>query len=80
MITVEVRLYGPLRDVFPDVALGERVEVELPDGATVGLLVEKLQLPSEQVKVVFVNHTVREDGYELQDGDRVGVFPPVGGG
>jgi molybdopterin synthase sulfur carrier subunit len=80
MITVDVRLYGPLREVFPDVGLGEHIEVELPDGATVGQLVEKLQLPADQVKVVFVNHTVQEHGRKLEDGDRVAVFPPVGGG
>jgi molybdopterin synthase sulfur carrier subunit len=80
MVIVDVRLYGPLREVIPGVALGERMEVELPNGATVGQLVEKLGLPADQVKVVFVNHTVREEGHELEDGDRVAVFPPVGGG
>jgi molybdopterin synthase sulfur carrier subunit len=80
MIHVDVRLYGPLRQVFPDVGLGEQMEVELPDGATVGQLVEMLQLPADQVKVIFVNHTVREHEHTLEDGDRVAVFPPVGGG
>lgn len=80
MITVHVGLYGPLRHHFPDAELGEHVEVEMPDGATIGELVDKLALPADQVKVVFVNHRIRGEGHVLQDGDRVGIFPPVGGG
>jgi sulfur-carrier protein len=80
MITVNVRLFGPLRQAYPDVDLGEPMAVELPEGSTIGRLVEQLLLPADQVKVVFVNHTIREDSYELQEGDRVAVFPPVGGG
>ena len=80
MITVSIRLYGPLREAFPDVKLGEPVEVELAGGATIGQLIEQLQLPADQVKVVFVNHVIREGSYELEEGDRVAIFPPVGGG
>ena len=80
MITVNVGVFGPLREAFPDLALGENLEVELPDGTTVGELVERLELPVDQVKVVFVNHRIRQDEYKLEDGDRVGIFPPVGGG
>jgi sulfur-carrier protein len=80
MITVNVGLYGPLRQAFPDVKLGEQMQVELPDGATIERLVEQLQLPADQVKVIFVNHRIRDDEYELEDGDRVAIFPPVGGG
>jgi molybdopterin converting factor small subunit len=80
MITVNVRLFGPLRQTYPDVELGEPMEVELPEGATIGRLIEQLRLPADQVKVVFVKHTIQEDSYELEEGDRVAVFPPVGGG
>jgi molybdopterin converting factor small subunit len=54
--------------------------VELPEGATVGDLVEYLHLPADQVKVVFVNNVIREAEYPLADGDELGIFPPVGGG
>jgi len=54
--------------------------VELPDGATVGQLIEHLRLPADEVKVIFVNGIVRGEEHALSDGDKVGVFPPVGGG
>jgi molybdopterin synthase sulfur carrier subunit len=52
----------------------------LPNGATVGDLVRELDLPKDQVKLVFVNALVRELDHVLADGDELGIFPPVGGG
>ena len=43
-------------------------------------LVAELGLPPNQVKLVFVNGRISRQEYVLQDGDRVGIFPPVGGG
>lgn len=80
MITVQVKLFATLRRQFPDLDIGEAMAVEVPEGTTVGELLHELELPAEQVKVVFVNNTIRKEDYELKDGDEVGVFPPVGGG
>ncbi len=80
MIAVRVKLFATLRRHYPDLGIGEAMEVELPDGATVGQLMERLGLPADQVKVVFVNGVVRGEDHPLADGDEVGIFPPVGGG
>jgi molybdopterin converting factor small subunit len=80
MIRVEVKLFATLRRQFPDLRVGEAMSVTLPEEATVARLVNKLALPEEQVKVVFVNGTIRKDDYGLTDGDEVGIFPSVGGG
>jgi molybdopterin converting factor small subunit len=80
MITVQVKLFATLRRQFPDLEIGEALEMELAEGTTVDQLVEKLELPKKQVKVVFVNNTIRRGDYPLTDGDEVGIFPPVGGG
>jgi molybdopterin converting factor small subunit len=39
-----------------------------------------LQLPTEQVKITFVNGLARELDTLIQPGDEVGIFPPIGGG
>ena len=80
MITAHVKLFATLRRHYPHLGLGERMPVELPDGATVGDMVEHLRLPANQVKVIFVNGIVRDKDHPLADGDEVGIFPPVGGG
>lgn len=80
MITVHVKLFATLRQYRPGLGIGEAFPVELPDGATVADLIQTLGLPQGEVKVVFVNALFREPEHVLDDGDEVGIFPPVGGG
>jgi len=54
--------------------------VALQDGATVRDLVRCLNLPEDQVKLIFVNALSSELDRALVDGEEVGIFPPVGGG
>jgi molybdopterin synthase sulfur carrier subunit len=79
-VIVHVKLFATLRRQYPDVGIGESMPVELPDGATVERLIERLRLPADQIKIVFVNNIVQRERYTLSDGDEVGIFPPVGGG
>jgi molybdopterin synthase sulfur carrier subunit len=80
MISVRVKLFATLRRHYPHLAIGESMPVELPEGATVGQLLDHLKLPADQVKIIFVNSVVRDGDQPLADGDEVGIFPPVGGG
>ena len=80
MITVHVKLFATLRRHYPHLGVGEPMAVELPEGKTVGDMIERLRLPADEIKVIFVNHVIREEEHRLVDGDQVGVFPPVGGG
>ena len=62
--------------------------VELPEGATVGMLLERLRgrLPAQAPEqllsgiAVSVNAEYARAGHILQDGDEVGLLPPVSGG
>ena len=47
---------------------------------TVGELVRKIGIPVEEVKLIFINGRKQNMDYILKDKDRVGLFPPVGGG
>jgi sulfur-carrier protein len=80
MITVHVKLFATLRRARPDVPIGQSFPVELPGGTTVADLIQHLELPDEEVKIVFVNALYRDRDYVLSDSDEVGIFPPVGGG
>jgi sulfur-carrier protein len=80
MITVQAKLFATLRQHRPGIGLGEPFAVDLPQGATVGDLIQELALPEREVKLVFVNGRLREKDHVLADGDQLGIFPPVGGG
>jgi molybdopterin converting factor small subunit len=60
--------------------------MELPEGATVGVLAVEvvrrypgLGLAPERL-VVAVNHEYREHLHLLEDGDEIALIPPVSGG
>ncbi|MDR3640594.1 MAG: MoaD/ThiS family protein [Humidesulfovibrio sp.] len=49
-------------------------------GDTVAAVVARLGIPEEELKLVFVNGAHAPLDTLLADGDRVGLFPAVGGG
>ena len=53
---------------------------ELPEGTDVSRLMDSLRIPAAEVKIIFINGVVMEADAVLHDGDRVGLFPAVGGG
>ena len=40
----------------------------------------ELNIPAKDAKLIFINNIRKEHDTLLQDGDRLGIFPPVGGG
>ena len=80
MITVYVKLFATLRTYRPGLGIGEAFPVQVPEGATVRDLIALLELPEDEVKIIFVNALNREPEHVLADGDELGLFPPIGGG
>ncbi len=80
MVQVRVYLYATLR-AFNAAAGGDTgAEMEVPDGTSIADLYGLLGIPEGHVKQAFVNGRRQDPDYVLRDGDRVGVFPPIGGG
>jgi sulfur carrier protein ThiS len=78
---IEVRLFASLARYMPErAAAGSPEEMEVEEGLTVQGLLRQLGVPSESVKVVFLNGLHATGDRVLNPGDRVGVFPPVAGG
>ncbi|GAB6126107.1 MoaD/ThiS family protein [Humidesulfovibrio idahonensis] len=49
-------------------------------GDTVAAVVARLGIPEEELKLVFVNGVHAPLSTPLAEGDRLGLFPAVGGG
>ena len=79
-MTVEVRLYAGLR--VPSVgSSSEAFLVTLAGGMTLSDLLAHLGVPADLVHLAIVNGRILYDrAARLADGDRVALFPPVGGG
>ena len=72
---VTVKLFATLRD--------GRFEVEdrrYDRATTVLQVLEDLDVPETEVKIVFVNNRHAKLDRVLSDGDVLGIFPPIGGG
>ena len=80
MNQVEVKLYASLRKYHPSPGSSEALSIEFDDKAKLGNLLDKLKLPREEVNVLMVNGKWEKESYLLQDGDRIGLFPLIGGG
>ena len=80
MIRVEVRLHASLERIRPGLKAGEALPLELREGTTVEQMVEALGIPKKGIHLVLVNGRTRPLDHPLSDGDRVALFPPVGGG
>ncbi|MHB1414494.1 MAG: MoaD/ThiS family protein [Chloroflexota bacterium] len=58
---------------------GSRRTMELPAGATVATLLERLGSQRKQVEMVIVNGKQADDATSLKDGDAVSLVGQVGG-
>jgi sulfur carrier protein ThiS len=52
----------------------------LPEGAAVADLLDKLQIPLQDVGIVVVNARSGTFQQKLQADDRITLIPPIGGG
>jgi molybdopterin synthase sulfur carrier subunit len=73
---IKLKLYATLKVFMP--SHGE--EYPISPGMTVRDLLTQLKLPEDKAKLVFIDGTQSELSSKLAGGERVGIFPPVGGG
>ncbi|MCK4961454.1 MAG: MoaD/ThiS family protein [Anaerolineales bacterium] len=80
MHKVEIRLFASLRKYHPNSGNSEAFTMELDDKTSLANLVDKLKIARQEIGVLMVNSTWQKENYLLQDEDRVGLFPLIGGG
>ena len=78
---VEVRLYATFSDHAPSKRAGEPFQINIEDSPSLTDLIRKLKIPEKEVHLIMVNGRVIHDrSFRLSEADRIGLFPPVGGG
>lgn len=76
MASIELRLFASLAAKTPANALDYPVE----PGLSVAQLLSQLQVSPAEAKLIFINGVRCDLNAPLAGGERVGIFPPVGGG
>lgn len=77
---IELKLFATLARYTPTQIKDSEALFEVPEGYSVADLIQRLEIPDQTVKLVFINGRHAGPQARLQAGDRVGLFPPVGGG
>ena len=73
---ITIKLFATLNKYLP--ASAEHYAIN--HGVSVGELLAELQIPASLAKLIFINGKKGDSDALLNDGDRIGIFPPVGGG
>ena len=72
---VTVKLFATLRKGRFDMETRE-----YSSGTRISQVIDELNIPKNQVSIIFVNNRHSEPDRQLHDGDVVAFFPPIGGG
>jgi molybdopterin converting factor small subunit len=73
---IEIKLYATLQPYSPAKADHYCIEA----GSSIEKIVEVLNIPKDQIKLLFCNGVKCGIETIVKEGDRIGIFPPVGGG
>jgi len=79
-VIVEIRLFAGLAKHVKEQKNGEPFTIGLNQGVTVRELLHLLKIPEQEAFVTLVNGTAVSKTTKLSDGDRIGIFPAIGGG
>jgi molybdopterin converting factor small subunit len=79
--TLAEKLTETLKDQYPaGFKPGSAIELEIPEKSSIGGLLDRLDLKDKGGLLVFVNGKAQQDSYKIDEGDQIGIFPPIGGG
>jgi sulfur-carrier protein len=73
-LNASLRLYAPGYNPYQGITL------EVPPGTKVSHIIAGLGLPPQEVTLIMVNGVRRPADFPLQGDERLGLFPPIGGG
>ncbi len=73
-LNATLRLHVPGYDPYKGLSL------DIPPGAPVSQIISRLGLPPAEVTLIMVNGRRQHPDFPLQGDERLGLFPPIGGG
>lgn len=73
---IAINLFAALRKFTPD--SGDSYPIT--PGISVRNLIDELGIPEQEVKLIFIDGVKSSLTSTLRGGERIGIFPPVGGG
>jgi molybdopterin synthase sulfur carrier subunit len=79
-VSIQIKLSSTLRHLLPDYDPFEEYLVDHVPGEKLSDLLERLKMEPSEIKIFMVNGRATDLEEPINDGDRVALFPTVGGG
>ena len=79
-MSVNLFLSSTLRQYIPGYDPSEGVLFSVDRKTTVSDLCRLMQIPQDKIKIIMINGRNASFDEELRGDERVGLFPPIGGG
>jgi molybdopterin converting factor small subunit len=73
---IQIKLFATLQQFSPPSADSYGIQ----QGMSIRSLLKELDIPETRVRLIFIDGLRAELSSTLKGGERVGIFPPVGGG
>jgi molybdopterin converting factor small subunit len=73
---IQIKLFATLQQFTPPSADSYKIE----PGMSIRSLLNELEIPESKARLIFIDGLKAELSATLHGGERVGIFPPVGGG
>ena len=73
---IQIKLFASLQEFTPP----SSDKYPVAEDISIHSLLEELNIPPEKAKLIFINGVKADLTTTLKGGERVGIFPPVGGG
>ena len=77
---LQILLNATLRQFVPGYDPYQGIFLEIPPGIPVFQIITRLGVPPEEVTLIMVNGVRQGPDFFLQGDERLGLFPPIGGG
>jgi len=77
---LQILLNATLRQYVPGYDPYQGISLEVSPGTSVAAVINKLGLPPKEVTLIMVDGRRQDAGFPLQGDERLGLFPPIGGG
>lgn len=77
MARIKVNVYANLREYTGG---APSVDVDVEPGQTIADVLAHLKIPSDQTRIIFVNHRHAALDYALRGDERIDLFSAIGGG
>jgi sulfur carrier protein ThiS len=79
-VSIQIKLSSTLRHLLPDYDPFTDYLVDHVPGEDLAGLLARLDIESSQIKIFMINGRASKPQDPVSDGDRVSLFPTVGGG